>query len=154
MVISVILLITGLGIGSFRLARQNVALDLETDAIVAAFMQYRNLAKAGNVCHGMRFENNKIPQKIEARFLTVQAGCDPNILLQPLAGLSPDVIVENLIQEGALQPGLDILFEPPAGTVKILPDNQKSEISIRLKRVPNRTRKIFVEPRSGRIFRK
>lgn len=146
LVLSVILIVATLGIGSYTAARQNMAIDLEADRLVVLFHELRDASRTGTRCFGLRFEKNEDPQKIEAAYRNPRQGCDPNETNSPLSW-SPEISV-------AQENTVSVLFIPPHGNIKIQPDADAAEVTLALKKVPQKTRTIMIEPSTGKIWKK
>lgn len=140
-VIAVILIIAGLGAGSYGAARRSMAVDLEADTLVASLHQFRDASRTQPKCVGIRFEKNAAPKKIETAYLNPTQGCDAKETLSALAW-SDEVVILN---------SLSILFIPPHGTMKIAPTNEKAEVGIAFKQNPAHNRKVFFDPQTGKI---
>lgn len=145
LVLSVILIVAMLGIGSYTAARQNMTIDLEADRLVILFHELRDASRAGARCFGIRFEKNENPQKIEAAYQNPRQGCDPNETSSPLPW-SPEISV-------ARENAVSVLFIPPHGNIKIQPDADFAEVTLALKKVPQKTRTITIEHATGRIWK-
>lgn len=145
LVLSVILIVATLGIGSYTVARQNMAIDLEADRLVVVLHELRDASRAGARCLGLRFEKNENPQKIETAYRNPRQGCDPNETSSPIPW-SPEI---SMAQENAVS----VLFIPPHGNMKIQPDAAFVEVILALKKVPQKTRAIMLEPKTGKIWK-
>jgi prepilin-type N-terminal cleavage/methylation domain-containing protein len=149
-VIAVILIIAALGAGSYGAARRSMAVDLEADTLVASLHQFRDASRVQPKCAGVRFTKNTSPKKIETAYLNSKQGCDANETLSELVW--PDeVIISKLVLGDAEQNSLSILFIPPHGTMKIVPANEKTEVSIAFKANTTHSRTVVLEPKTGKI---
>lgn len=140
-VIAIILIMVAIGIGSYGAARQSMAVDLQTDELVALLHQLRDTSRSQTKCVGVRFVKNMPPKKIETAYLNPRQGCDAKELLSELAW-SDEVVVLN---------SLSILFVPPHGAMKTGPTNEKAEVEIAFKKNQAKSRKVIFEPRTGKI---
>lgn len=158
-VISIILIVSAIGAGAYSSARKSLALDLETDRIVAMLHSMRTAAQiaqrnAAPKCHGVKFRRNEEPQKIETAYSDPIHGCeDAENLISTNAENA--IVAGNILLDGNSENDLSVLFAPPRGAMKfnrIIGKN--AEITIALKRGASRPKVIAINRESGKIEKK
>lgn len=153
-VVSIVLIMAALGVGSYRAARQNITIDLEADKLMTTLFALRDLSTVKAKCFGARLERGKEPQKIEADFNRAlnnasgsgPGGCDLRGERRSILPWSPEVEVTN--------EGISILFMPPHGKIQIFPTMEAKEVNLALKNMPQVARTIIINPASEKIEKK
>lgn len=148
-VISVVLILAVLGIGSYGVARRAIAIDLETDKLVAALASAREESKIGLLCRGFLFKKNTAVQKIEAAYRNPVLGCDNNYEKSAFPA-SAEVAVAGLTEDDAAVDEFSVIFAPPLGKMQIRHGAKTAEITLALKTGPN-ARRILLNSETGKI---
>lgn len=144
-VISIILIISTLGIGSYRSMRSAITIDLEADKFVALLQSLESQTRStsqskGPQCIEVVFQKNSMPQQHTASYKNAVDGCDWDSQKNLPLGLAADVVVTS---------DVTVRFTPPEGRMKIMPE--AGVLTIALKQNPSMMRTISLNASSGTI---
>ncbi|PJC36638.1 hypothetical protein CO046_04450 [Candidatus Peregrinibacteria bacterium CG_4_9_14_0_2_um_filter_53_11] len=154
-VITVLMLVTALGLGSYGLARASLIMDLQSERLVATLNSLRDQAKTHTDCIGVDFTNDAYPELLRQPYTNPREGCSGDIERTEFPNWSKDVVTSQLSLDGReLSTPLVIFFIPPTGVVRIDPAAQVTTITISLTRYGYvRERTIEIDATTGRIQR-
>lgn len=153
-VISIILIISSIGILNYTAVRKNMAIDLETDKIVQTLNSMREETKSLGRCVGVKFEESKMPVRLEAPFKKEIKGCDATVAETAMPQFQ-ELFAVNLDEDGREMPDWSVMFVPPFGTMRFSPDAiDFAKATFALKNAEQNTRTVSLEPVSGRIEKK
>ncbi len=145
-VISIIMIIALMGIGSFSAARQNLVVDLETDNVVALLYSLRDSARNQPKCSGIVFALQQAPKRITS-------GCGKEVTTER-AALSAEVTLQKIMLDGSEREEMTLLFTPPFGTMQFSHGGREATLIFGLKNKPALSRTVIVDRETGRIEKK
>ena len=125
-VISIIMIITVIGLVSYNSLRRGTVADIEIESLAAELHSLRDLSRSHAACYGIRFEKNSSPKRIEAAFLPTRQTC-------------ADKNSKTL---------LTALFLPPEGRIEFNPKGTRATVTLGHSR---NTRSLTLETISGKI---
>ncbi|MBI5412720.1 prepilin-type N-terminal cleavage/methylation domain-containing protein [Candidatus Peregrinibacteria bacterium] len=151
-VISIILIISGIGIFNYTAVRKNMAIDLETDKIVQILNLMREETKSSGRCIGIKFKKSETPARLESAYNGQTKGCDT--AAEMAMSEFRELLAVNLEEDGREIPDWSVMFVPPFGAMRFSPDALESaKIVFALKNAEQNTRTVSLEPVSGRIVK-
>lgn len=140
-VITIIIVLSAIGIGNYRSTKINLTIDLETDKVVAFLQSAREETRAIPNCIEVVFKKNETPQKREGVYKNPVQGCDFSNKTPISFQLSSDIIPASSIR---------FLFIPPKGDMQVTP-KETEEIRLVSKNNIGLYRTISWNTRTGRI---
>lgn len=143
-VISIILVLSGIGIANYRSARHSVMLDLEADKLVVLLQNSQTETRAKSLCIEVKFEKNKAPEKREGT-LQRKEKCD--------FGTTPYTRL-NIGHDVTSLSDLVLVFIPPKGKIQTYPGTIESDIKISFNREQAVSRTVTINRISGAINRR
>lgn len=159
-VISIILILSTLGISSYRSVRASLVLDMEADKLVLLLQGFEAQTRVSSNSQGARciravFDPEKSPQQYTAIYRNAVQGCDWDKATVSNIALSEDVAIENRVVVSFIPPRGQIQVDvsslgrsvAPAGTF----DLQKTALILSLKRNPETIRHVVLNQISGTI---
>lgn len=149
-VISIILIITSIGIGSYTMVRKNMTVDLETDKLVAVMHSLRETSRTEVKCAGLKLTKNSPPEKIEALYKNAVDGCDETETLSEI-DWSNEIIISEIALDGIKHNVASVIFVPPMGNMQLKPTASKSDITLALKNGNYKTKTISLDKLTGKI---
>lgn len=152
-VIGIILVIAGIGIGAYGNARRGIAVDLESDKIIATLHSLRSESQSVTRCVGIVFKKNQTPRRIESAYLNAVDGCDAISESRPLI-LDENIVVSALTLDGGQRSEFSVLFAPPLGTMRFIPSAGEGLLTISTKAGSASARTIALNSQTGKIEKK
>lgn len=156
-VIAIITILAFVGLNSYRSSKANLALNLETDKIIAELNSMRSKVKSPirgerPICEGAAFSKDSAPQKISGEYAGPKAGCAQFTLYG--SGLTQETAVYSLKADSTEVNSLTVFFTPPSGAMKISAVAEKHEIAeiiLSLKTNTSARRAILINASTGSI---
>lgn len=139
--LTIVLIISIVGISSYTSSRRSMLLNIESDRIVSLLHSMREISQTQAKCLGIRFEKDKTPQGIESIYLNKVQKCSPDEKPYPIA-------LENEIIS---QQSLSVMFIPPAGNMQILPIGVEPRVTMALKLTTSIPTTITLNSQTGKI---
>lgn len=149
-VIGIILTLAVFGVGSYSAARQNIALDLEADKIVALLQTLREQSRTSAKCAGITFEKGKIPSQIEAKYQNSKQKCAAKVGVSDVS-LNPEIILSEIQLDGAVRDVFSVVFVPPHGEAEFTPESSEAVLTLKIKSKEYLSREILINRISGKI---
>lgn len=152
-VVSIILVISAVGIDIYSSSRKNLVTDLESDKLVSMLHTIREEAKSSSPskCVGIKLAKNENPQKIESPYLSAQKACSDSINTAPMSWNSEAVISEIAVDDSQKK-YLSVLFSPPFGEMQFLGGNgATAQLTVAFKANTQYFKKISINKASGRF---
>ncbi|MBI4994250.1 hypothetical protein HZC21_01225 [Candidatus Peregrinibacteria bacterium] len=149
-VIGIIIVLAVAGIASYSTARQNIAVDLETDKLVALLHTLREQSRTGAECAGITFEKGETPSKIEAAYKNKIQKCAGKVNVSDVI-LSPEIVLTELNLDEAARDVFSVTFIPPHGTAQFAPEGEEVEIILSVKSKFYLSRTILINRATGKI---
>ena len=150
-VISIILVLVGIGLESFARSRQNLLLTIETDKLMTVLHDLRDAAKVAPRCYSIVLTPQKA-EKIVAGFKNKIAGCSTENQ-KSLLSFPPELRISINLDDKP-HDSITINFLPPFGSLSINPAGKKVELRISLQNNNERFYSILLHPDTGKIEKK
>lgn len=148
-VISIVLVLTTIGITSFSAARKNLTIDLESDTLIAMLHTLRNETRTLSGCRGISFMKNRPTQKIEAEYENPVKGCGaPH---SAASALSSEIVISNIMIDNRTHDSFSIMFTPPYGIATFSPSGEIGEVTLALRNAVARSKTIRINKVTGSI---
>lgn len=149
-VITILIIITAVGVGAYSGIRRTLLIDLQADTLVTILGNMQSEVKNAPRCVGIRFEQDKAPQRIEAAYSSGTRTCGQVALVSSFA-LPAELRVAQVRADLAPTKTLSILFTPPHATVSLQPGSSLGDIIVALKNDAKRYRTVRVHKATGVI---
>lgn len=147
-VISILLLITTMGIDVYSGSRKYMVVDLESDKLVSLLQSYRQEAKAFGKCIGVKIEISKPPVKAVSDYDGVNQDCDEDLQFTPIAWSGE----ADISQVSPPANELTVLFSPPFGEIQMQPvGSDERQVTISFKNKPEVFKAISINSATGKI---
>lgn len=149
-VIGIIIVLAVAGAASYSTARQNIAVDLEADKLVALLNTLREESKVSAKCAGITFEKGKTPSKTEANYKNKTQKCAGQAKVSEI-NLSPEIRISELNLDETQHDVFSVIFIPPAGSAQFAPDAAEAEIILSVKSKSYLSRTVLINQATGKI---
>lgn len=158
-VISIILIISGIGIGIYANSRKHLVVDLDADKLIALLHSLREEAKTASPakCLGIRFSNDETPLKIESSFDSDSQSCASERSASNIQRSASSIqwgaetVIADILLDSSTADDLSVLFVPPFGEIEFSPAGSESEITLSFKRNPSFFKKINLNSLTGKF---
>lgn len=148
-VVSILLIVAVIGLGSFSMSRRTLVLDLEGDNFVAALYTLRETSRSEPKCTGMRLKKNQPAQKIEWPFK--DNACDAGAESRTAYPLAKEVAFGKILLDGGEAAELEIRFIPPYGLAQFIPGGQRAEVVLSPSAGTGNQRTVSLDRLTGKI---
>lgn len=144
-VITIVVVLSTLGVGSFRSIRASVTLDIEVDKLVALVqktaLEVKSVsASQGPLCIKIIFEKDGHPQKITSPYINSFDGCEWS---------APKTLAIPFSEDIGMDSNVTVSFVPPSGRMNL--ESTGNELILFLVRNPSMTRKIIFNAGTGTV---
>lgn len=148
LVIAIIAILAMAGAGSYSIARRGIAVDLETDKIIALLQDLREQTKISATCIKVQFLKNQ--QKITKETAQYENRRCGNFSSSDIP-LNSNIVTADITANETARDNLAVLFTPPFGALSSEPTAQTAEIKLAFKTNQTAWKKISINLISGKI---
>lgn len=146
-VISIIVIMSVIGISNYRSAKENLTIGLETDKLVSLLQSAREETRTTPRCVEIHFEKNSPPQKRTGVYKNPVEGCHFGDTEYVRADTADGVITLDT---------LSVVFVPPNGSILLKEGGLRlglaaAKIQISSSKNPSLIRTIYINPATGEI---
>lgn len=148
-VISIIIIIAGIGVGAYNISRRNAVVEIEANKLTAALHSVRETSKTNSFCYGINFIKNKFPAKI--KFPYKNGVCDHSSMTKENFVWPKEINASQISADGTEINEISVVFMPPAGAIEFMPNASEIKIGLAYKTNKKILRSVAVSGETGKI---
>lgn len=154
-VISIITIMSTIGITSYRSAKRGILIDIESDKLVVLMQKMRSQTRAGGQtkpqCFGVFFKLNEKPQQLVTTYNTETKKCNAEGADAETSDIewSDELALQHITADQSEPSELKIFFLPPHGDLKMKP--LSADLLVGFTGGFPQQRRIFINGASGTI---